>query len=303
MRNEEGGIDVEEFRYAALVDRVSTTGATWLGLTIQCAQCHTHKFDPITQKEYYQFLSYFNNADEPEEYDIPDPAIAAKRAEILAEADRRERSLADFFPAEDPEAGWVVAKPVDSKSASGATLTSGADGLVTAGGVSPDQDVYTIAIDRPESLAAIRIDALADPSSPAFGPGRTPHGNFVLTGVSIAVVPDGKAAIPVAIGSASADFTQGTFNPAGLLDDDKRTGWAIDDGSGRCDKPRTATLAIKDWPKVEGPSKVILTLKQEYGGQHTLGRFRVRLKSNEVASDPRPLEQSRSEFISAKRSA
>ena len=81
MINEEGGIDVEEFRFASIVDRVATTGAVWLGLTVQCAQCHTHKFDPITQREYYRFFAFFNNADEPD-LDLPDPAIAARRAEI-----------------------------------------------------------------------------------------------------------------------------------------------------------------------------------------------------------------------------
>lgn len=100
MTNEEGGIDVEEFRYASLVDRVATTGAVWLGLTLGCAQCHTHKYDPITQREYYQFMAFYNNADEPELI-IPDPIIESKRKEIQGRIDRLESSLALRFPPED----------------------------------------------------------------------------------------------------------------------------------------------------------------------------------------------------------
>lgn len=63
--NQEGGIDVEQFRIDSVMDRVATTGTVWLGLTIGCAQCHDHKFDPISQREYYQFFAFFNNQDEP----------------------------------------------------------------------------------------------------------------------------------------------------------------------------------------------------------------------------------------------
>jgi hypothetical protein len=63
--NEEGGIDLEQFRVESIIDRVNTTGSVWLGLTIGCCQCHDHKFDPVTQREYYQFFAFLNNCDEP----------------------------------------------------------------------------------------------------------------------------------------------------------------------------------------------------------------------------------------------
>src|SRR5207302_6981208 len=81
MFNEEGGIDVEEFRFKAIVDRVQTTSTALLGLTLHCAQCHDHKYDPFTQKEYYQFFAMLNNADEPT-VDLKNAEISAKRAEI-----------------------------------------------------------------------------------------------------------------------------------------------------------------------------------------------------------------------------
>src|SRR5205814_7411168 len=94
MINEEGGIDVEEFRFASIVDRVATTGTVWLGLTIGCAQCHSHKYDPISQREYYRFFAFFNNADEPE-VELSDPVVAAKRAAIAPEIARLEAGLKD----------------------------------------------------------------------------------------------------------------------------------------------------------------------------------------------------------------
>ena len=303
MRNEEGGIDVEEFRYAALVDRVSTTGQTWLGLTIQCAQCHTHKYDPITHKDYYRFLAYFNNADEPEEFAIPDPKISARRAGIDAEAAKLRAELETKFPESDPEAGWIIAKPIRASSEAGATLSIEKDGRIVASGVSPETDVYTITLERPETMQALRLDALADPTSPAFGPGRTPHGNFVLTGLEAAIVTEDQASNPITvrIAGASADVTQSTFDPAGVLDSNPRTGWAIDDGTGRLDKTRSITLAIEDWPKVETPAKLVIKLRQEYGGMHTLGRFRLRIKPKEVpALVAKAVEERRREHFAAK---
>ena len=75
MLNEEGGIDPLEFRFHAMTDRVGTTATVWLGLTLGCAQCHSHKYDPIPQREYYQFMAFLNNAEEPE-LDVPRPDAA-----------------------------------------------------------------------------------------------------------------------------------------------------------------------------------------------------------------------------------
>ncbi|MEO8268294.1 MAG: PSD1 and planctomycete cytochrome C domain-containing protein [Aureliella sp.] len=94
--NQEGGIDVEQFRVDSVFDRVATTGTVWLGLTIGCAQCHDHKFDPITQKEYYQFFAFFNNQDEPT-LEVADQS--ASRAELKAELKIAETELDDFIAA------------------------------------------------------------------------------------------------------------------------------------------------------------------------------------------------------------
>jgi hypothetical protein len=89
MLNEEGGIDPLEYRFYAMVDRVATTGTTWLGLTIGCAQCHTHKFDPIPHREYYQFMAFLNNADEP--------TLAVRRPNITRQREEIEKKIASLI--------------------------------------------------------------------------------------------------------------------------------------------------------------------------------------------------------------
>lgn len=280
MTNEEGGIDIEEFRFASLVDRVATTGTVWLGLTVQCAQCHTHKFDPITQREYYQFLAFFNNADEPE-IDVPSPEIAARRAEAEAKLAAKVADLENRFPAEDESAGWEALKPLTVESASGAALQVREDGSVLASGMLPESDVYRVVIetDLPD-VRALRIEALTDPSLPSTGPGRTPHGNFVLTEfhATAAPVDDASRAKPLTLGIPSADFSQQGFEVRAANDGQRRTGWAIDDLSGHLNKARTATFPVLDWSRVGGKTRLTLTLEQTYGGQHVLGRFRIAAK-------------------------
>src|SRR5207247_1415665 len=97
MLNEEGGIDPLEFRFHAMTDRVATTGTTWLGLTVGCAQCHTHKFDPLSHTEYYRLFAFLDNADEPD-LDVIDPVVKARREEIEAQIRALEKALPAQLP-------------------------------------------------------------------------------------------------------------------------------------------------------------------------------------------------------------
>jgi mono/diheme cytochrome c family protein len=104
--NQEGGIDVEQFRVESVVDRVNTTGSVWLGLTVGCCQCHDHKFDPLTQKEYYQLFAFLNNQDEPT-LELPTPEQLARRTQLrtrIAGVEKELRTL-DIAPA-DKERDW-----------------------------------------------------------------------------------------------------------------------------------------------------------------------------------------------------
>jgi len=93
--NEEGGTDPEQFRIESVVDRANTTGTVFLGLTVGCAQCHSHKFDPISQKEYYQLLAFFNNADEPT-LSTPTPEQSRRLEELAGQLTAAQKQLAEY---------------------------------------------------------------------------------------------------------------------------------------------------------------------------------------------------------------
>jgi hypothetical protein len=112
LRNEEGGIDVEQFRVESVVDRVNTTGSVFLGLTIGCCQCHDHKFDPIAQREFYQLYAFLNNADEPT-LELPTPEQLQQRARIRAQMAQleKQRKLLDTTTPEGQEAWQLAVTP------------------------------------------------------------------------------------------------------------------------------------------------------------------------------------------------
>ncbi len=311
MLNEEGGIDPLEFRFHAMNDRVSTTGTTWLGLTVGCAQCHTHKYDPIPHQEYYQLFASLNNADEPM-LDVPTPEVAAKRAEIEKKIAELESSLAERFPIET-KVDWSIAKPVAATSTGGATLIIAGDGSITAGGATPESDTYTVTFDVPagagkgREISRLRLEALVDASDASKGPGRTPHGNFVVTEVTASVQPLDDAGEPkpapkkgkpqpraVKFITASADAAQKDFPAAAMIDGNDKTGWAIHDAASpnwRTNRAAEFTLATPESTK--SAQRWTVAIQQNYGKQHTLHRLRLSLGTSQdeqpgaVAGDKR----------------
>ena len=211
MLNEEGGIDPLEFRYLAMVDRVGTTGATWLGLTTACAQCHTHKFDPITHTDYFGLMALLNNADEPE-WTIPTPEQARHRAETERQieeawqalpgkwpvpaapppeqvadsgeparqpADDATRQAADRaakFAAWEQEAvpravAWTIARPT-AITTNMPHLTLRDDGSLLASGDITKSDFYELTLPAADGpVRAIRLEVLPDDCLPMGGPG------------------------------------------------------------------------------------------------------------------------------------
>ena len=295
MINEEGGIDVEEFRFASLVDRVATTGTVWLGLTVQCAQCHTHKYDPITQREYYQFLAFLDNTDEPD-LELPSPDLQARRAEISSQISAIENDLENRYPARDTAVSWPILRPTRASAESGAILTQQTDGSLLAAGLTRETDSYSVAVEtRLPRIAAIRIETLTDPSLPGTGPGRALNGNFVLSGFRVVAAPlvgEGRP-LPVEFDQATADFSQDGFDVRGAVDGDPKTGWAIDDGSGHLNKDRAATFRVKGSAGFEGGTRLTITLDHSYGGNHTLGRFRLSARG----PTPEPTAEARRRYL------
>jgi hypothetical protein len=300
MLNEEGGIDPLEFRFHAMVDRVGTTATTWMGLTLACAQCHTHKYDPLAQREFYGVFAFLNNADEPE-YELPvtDPETSPARAERLAKLAALEQQLGDHFPIPG-DFVWETLTPRSAKAQSNAALTIQPDGSILASGENPDTDTYTVVLDAtPDQLSRLRLVTLTDPSLGQQGPGRTPHGNFVLTDLRGDVnLPDAKS-LPLEFKSVTADFSQAQFPADYAIDGNPKTGWAIH-GPGNFNVSRTLTLVVAPVPgteKLPADTKLrcAITLAQNFGTQHTIGRFK--LEAGRPVPTDIPVEQRRKEAL------
>ncbi len=276
MINEEGGIDTEEYRYRSIVDRVGTTGTVFMGMTLACAQCHNHKYDPISQREYYQFFALLNNADEPA-IDVPtEPQQAAKR-DAEARIAAVEATYEQVFPLPEEELTWTVLKPIEPKSAGGATFTALMDLSLLLSDTRPAEDTYTLTFkpDQPD-IVAIRLEAMTDSSLPAAGPGRADNGNFVLTSISLAATPKDKPeeTRAIALTNARADFSQAGYLVAHAIDADPGTGWGIGLDAKQPGSARQAVFELAEPLTLDG-GVLRITLDQQHGGHHTLGRFRL----------------------------
>jgi hypothetical protein len=297
MLNEEGGIDPLEFRFHAMTDRVNTTGTVWLGLTVGCCQCHTHKYDPIPHREYYALMAFLNNADEPE-IDLPTPALTARRTEIEKQIAAIEADLPNHFPA-DGAIRWQAPKPTSATSTGGATMKIDESGVLVSG-KTLERDTYTIVIDSDlADVGALRLEALTDPSLPSNGPGRTPHGNFVLSEIRVTAAPKGAPdkGQSVKIVRADADAAQDKFPAAAAIDGDVKTGWAIHVG-GQWNVNRTLTLTLDKPVGFPDGTRWTITLDQQHGLEHTLGRFRLSLGQKQ--DDKRPIEARRRDHLERK---
>ena len=234
----EGGTDPEENNWNAQVDRATTVGTAWLGSTIGCAQCHNHKYDPFTQKQFYQMVAFFNNVafvDQPrrrgggtafsnaKQYiepsiDLPTPEQAQKRDALNRELKEYEKQLNDSSPAfQQRQADWEKAvlafekewqplHPSRLVSTNGTTLTAANDNSILASGKNPDSDSYTLEAQTPlQEITGIRIEALPHPSLPGGGPGRDYYGNFVVREVNVEAGMSPQNLSKVSIQEARAD--------------------------------------------------------------------------------------------------
>ena len=317
LTNTEGGTDQEQFRVEACFDRTETTGAIWLGLTVGCARCHTHKYDAITQREYYQMFGFFNNGDETNlQVPISEEATAkyekdlaahnAKLAKQQAMLSDLRTSLATELPKWEAEyrervtvlksAGaspitWHAAEFESAKASSGAKITRQEDGsyLVegpTAGKPAPDKDEYTLLIRAPAGeITGLKVETIPDKRLPSSGAGRAKNGNFVLSDLRVysAETRELKKEHRQTISVARADFSQDKFPPANAIDGDvAKTGWAV---SPKMKEAHSAEFLMAS-PLPELKERWIqVVLDQRYGGQHTIGRFRVSIRTGSHPSD------------------
>ena len=300
MINTEGGVDPEEARVATIVDRVNTTATVWLGSTLACAQCHTHKYDPFRQREYYRFYALLNNADEPE-IDAPTAEQVAAREAIRGEIAALQQVLdaptAELAAAQvawearqaAEDAAWQVLEPVGMLSSGGAQLTRQSDGSVLAAGLNPENDTYTIiAHATDQAITAIRLEVLPDPSLPHGSLGRHENGSFVLGRFELSAAPRGQPqnGMAVALASASADYSQTGHSAESLIDEKSGAGWAVGAGDEKLRLPRHVVFETKeDITSAEGST---LTVRLGHASQWptaNVGRFRLA-----ATTTPRPVK-------------
>ncbi len=296
MINEEGGIDPLEFRFHAMVDRVHTTATTWLGITMACAQCHTHKYDPIEHREYYQFMAFLDNADEPV-IEVPEPEIARRREEIEARIRALEDSLLERFP---PEERVVLVTPeAEVSTESGSPAERLPDGSYLFEGPVPERDTYTFTLETTATnVVLLNLDVLADESLPRRGPGRAGNGNFVLSEISVVASRiDGGEPAEVRLESATADFEQSGFPVRNSIDGKTDTGWAIS-GAGEWNMNRRATFRFGEPAGYPEGTRFEVRLSQQFGGGHVLGR--VRLSLGAALPDPRPVGERREAHLASR---
>lgn len=276
MLNEEGGIDPLEFRFAAMTDRVATTGTTWMGMTIGCAQCHTHKYDPILHREYYQLMAFLDNADEPT-FTIPPKNQAETAARTQEKIAKLIAELPGKFPI-DARAPEVPAK-ITVKNSRGEAAEKLPDGSWRFDGPGTERETYTVTIETAaaENIESLRLDVLPDPKLPGQGPGRSATANFVLTNLGITSAPlaNPGAVQPVKISAAKADFSQDLYPVEQSIDDNPATGWGI---AGKATGvAHWAKFTFQEPIAVRGGVRLVAELAQNFGTQHTIGHFRVSL--------------------------
>jgi hypothetical protein len=251
MINYEGGAIPEEYHTAYIVDRVNTTGTVWLGMTVGCAQCHDHKYDPVSQRDYYSLYAFFHNVPEnglDGKTGNATPVLKLPTAEQRSKLDQGADAIAKLeqkiggpiADVDDAQAIWEqeIARgiihwvPLDLQelqSKGGANFARLEDQSIVVTGPNAATETYTVVAGATlDSITAIRLEAMPDERFAGNGPGRSSNGNIVLTDVRVSArLPDQPNSTPVKIKSASADFSQKDFPIAGAIDDQSSTGWAI----------------------------------------------------------------------------
>ena len=297
--------EFESARYDELDDMAATTGTAMLGLTIGCARCHDHKFDPIPVKDYYQLVSVFTTTIRSE-IDIPLnsdthrtslekwQASHQSHKEALTAHESAPTTTQAFHqwlkskaPANLSTSAWNTLGFIKAISDQADTnLTPQPDGAILASGKAPAKETYTLtALPGTQTIRFLRVEALTHHSMPGRGPGRASNGNFSLTDLKILVSSAGKKKKEVKLTSAQATHEQNKTNlsAASSFDSDPNaSGWAVD--AGGIGKDQAAVFKLSKPLVIGDKSTLEFQLRFHTNTQHSLGRFRISI--SDKASPP-----------------
>ncbi|MEM6688811.1 MAG: PSD1 and planctomycete cytochrome C domain-containing protein [Planctomycetota bacterium] len=301
--NIEAGVHPEANRVQQVFDRVNTTGTVFLGSTLECAQCHDHKYDPFSQKEYYELFAFFNNTpievkkNSGVQYDFVGPKMTLpmtspqqsrierlnqrlvdKQRELKrrVEDDQTQAHIKKVREAlEIGRAEWHTPPPQFS-STGGEDIRLLDDQSVLITGSVPGTATYEFRFAGDgQILSSIRLETLRHEELPGGGPGRgdAKRTNFVLNEIELKI-QKGETSEHVTLGDAKASFSQLKWDVGGVIDGNPKTGWAI---APRFKEEFWATFALVEPVQVGRDEMVVITLDQQFGRGRVIGRPRLSL--------------------------
>lgn len=300
--NVEAGVHPEANRVNQVVDRVNTTATVFLGTTLECAQCHDHKYDPFSQKDYYRFFAYFNNTplevkqtagvtwdfygpkmnlplDHNQKQKIDDRNAELKRLSVKREqlARESESQFEDWLTRLSDQGSplWEPVTLVDFQTSGNEDVSLQPDGSVLLTGKVPPTVDHTFVLQPPaKPITAIRVELLTDDAIPGSGPGRgeAARPNVILSEVTCEVM-SGEEKNKVAFSAAVADYSQANWDVARAIDGDRKTGWAI---GGQFGKPHWAVFLLAEPLLLDPESQSLkVSLGQYFGSGRVAGKPRV----------------------------
>jgi hypothetical protein len=271
------------FEYLDRDDLVTQVCGTFLSTTANCARCHAHKFDPISQQDYFALQAVFAGVLKGEIRYDSDLAVAQERQRwqrVIAETKLGDPRWVSSGEASEIYQQWQTAEPPrwvplnyeTYYSNGGAELVRLDDGSILAGGRNPEQDIFVVSgTTELATITALRLDVLPHESLPATGPGRAANGNLHLNEIVVQYFSPGtKSPTTLTIATATADFNQAGWTIEHAIDANPQTAWAIHPHVGQ---PHHGVFVLSQPLPVEPLGKILVSLKQTHGGSHVIGRF------------------------------
>jgi hypothetical protein len=296
LKNTEAGADRELNRTKEVIDRVNTTGTVWLGLTVGCAECHNHKHDPISQEEFYQLYSFYNNTDEVSvsaprplemaKYQLATTAWKNTLVRLKASMEKFERDtlparFAEWLETQKPgPTNWTIMKPDLATGISVMPIQK--DGSVIATGKNITTVTYSLHVSNspPRTVSAIRLELFGgygsgDKTGGAVGRGA--NGQVIVSSLAFAVVPPGTKGFGQALETVEVT---GGFGEKDALDSRSNAGWSITNNTRRY---YSAVFKLRKPAIVPEGSRLLFAMRQKEGKYNSMRQLRISVTDEAVA--------------------